>query len=322
VLAGTAAAPCTFSIERLALLHITDEMVAAAVTTADAQAVLRDAFESFGHGRASMQERIRTEAGGVKLSTLGAVIPDQGVAGAKIYTTIAGRFSFVISLFSTEDGRPLALLEANAITRLRTAACSVLAARHLARSDSRRLAIFGTGVQGRAHAVQMASAYPLAEVLIVSFNPRPEVADEIAAASGISARLVSAEEAISEADIIVTSSRASTALFDGAALRPGQFIAAVGSSLPTTRELDDEALARAAIVAVEWRPQSLREAGDLVMADASALPTSKIVELGELVTDKRQGRMNVTEITLYKSVGVGLEDIALAGLAYRRIIDR
>src|SRR3990167_756289 len=108
--------------------HITDDMIDAAVSPQDAQQVLLDAFRSFGHGQAAMQERIRTEAQGVKLSTLGAVIPEQKVAGAKVYTTIQGQFTFVIVLFSTEDGRALASFDAGAITRLRTAACSLIAA--------------------------------------------------------------------------------------------------------------------------------------------------------------------------------------------------
>lgn len=301
------------------MLHITDDMVSEAVSIAEAQVTMADAFASFGNGRASMQERIRTEAGGVKLSTLGAVIPEQGFVGAKVYTTIAGQFSFVIMLFSTDDGRPLASLEANAITRLRTPACSVLAARHLARADSRRLAVFGTGIQGRAHAVQLASAFPLDEILVVSTQPKPETADAIAHETGVRTRFVTAEEAVSAADIIVTASRSKVALFDGTWLRSGSFVAAVGSSLPTTRELDDVALAKASLVAVEWRAQSLREAGDIVLADPAALPADKIAELGEIITGARAGRTNPSEITLYKSVGVGLEDIALAGLAYRKI---
>ncbi|MEO5326232.1 hypothetical protein PV773_23225 [Mesorhizobium sp. CC13] len=101
---------------------------------------------------------------------------------------------------------------------------------------------------------------------------------------------------------------------------PGCFIAAVGSSLPNTRELDDRAIARASLVAVEWCEQSLREAGDLVLADPAALPRSKIVELGEILAGKARGRTGEDEITIYKSVGVGLQDIALAGLAYRWIV--
>ena len=299
--------------------HIPDQMVAEAVTIADAQAAMRAAFESFGRGNAAMQERVRTEAGGVKLSTLGAVIPDLGIVGAKVYTTIAGRFAFVIMLFSSESGEPLASVEANAITRLRTPACSVLAARHLARPDSRHLAVFGTGVQGKAHAVQFAAAFGLDEILIVSSDPKPRTAAEIAEQAGVAVRFVAADEAVAKADIVVTATRSATTLFPGATLRSGTFVAAVGSSLPHTRELDDDALARAAIIAVEWRQQALREAGDLVLADPQLRLAERIVELGELVTGAAPGRRTPEEITIYKSVGVGLEDIALAGLAYRTL---
>jgi ornithine cyclodeaminase len=301
------------------MLHITDEMVSDAVGIAEAQATLLEAFRSFGLGDAAMQERIRTEAGGVKLSTLGAVIPDQRVAGAKVYTTIGGQFSFLIVLFSSATGQPLASLEANAITRLRTAACSVIAARHLARPDARRLALFGTGVQGQAHALQMSMAFPLEEIVICPFDDPPDILDRIEAACGVKARFAPAAEAVASADIVVTASRATTPLFAGAWLKPGAFVAAVGSSLPHTRELDDTALGRASIIAVEWRQQSLREAGDLVLADPAAVPASKFVELGELVTGRAPGRRHADEITLYKTVGVGLEDIAIAGLAYRLI---
>lgn len=294
-------------------------MVAEAVGIDEAQQVLLEAYRSFGSGSGAMQERIRTEAGGVKLSTLGAVIPEQGVVGAKVYTTIAGQFSFVIMLFSAVDGRPLASLEANAITRLRTAACSVIASRYLARPDSRVLALFGTGVQGRAHAVQMTRAYGLGEILICPFSTPPDMAERIAAETGVAASFVSAKEALDRADIVVTTSRAAIPLFAGEMLRPGTFIAAVGSSLPHTRELDDAALGRASRIAVEWRQQALREAGDLAMASPAALPPDKIVELGELVTGTAHGRRSDNEITIYKTVGVGLEDIAVAGLAYTRV---
>ncbi|MDL9999465.1 ornithine cyclodeaminase family protein [Variovorax sp. J22P240] len=302
--------------------HITDSMVEALVSPADAQQVLRDAFARFGEREAAMQERIRTEAGGVKLSTLGAVIPGQGVAGAKVYTTIKGQFSFVILLFSTDDGRPLASFDAGAITRLRTAACSVIAAQHLARPESRRLALFGAGTQGQAHAVQMAAVFGLESIRVCTRNPAPGATEILAAQCGAPVRLCTADEALEGADIVVTASRATTPLFAGDRLPPGCFVAAIGSSLPHTRELDDVALSRAALVAVEWRPQSLREAGELVQAAEGALPAEKIVELAELVTGQVRGRCGQDDITIYKSVGVGLEDVALAGLAWRRLGER
>ena len=304
----------------MTLPHITDEMVEAAISAAEAREVLADAFLRFGREEAAMQARIRSEAGGVKLSTLGAVIPGQEVVGAKVYTTIKGQFSFVILLFSSVDGRALATFDAGAITRLRTAGCSVIAAQRLACPQSSTLAVFGSGPLGRAHAIQMAEAFPLRQVLLVSRSSDPALAAELEAACGIPTGLATAEQAAAEADIVVTASRSPTALFSGDLLRPGSFVAAVGSSLPNTRELDDRAMARASLVAVEWREQSLREAGDFVLTDPKALPAEKIVELGEILAGKARGRTGDDEITIYKSVGVGLQDIALAGLAYRSIV--
>jgi ornithine cyclodeaminase len=299
--------------------HITDDMIDAAVSPQDAQQVLLDAFRSFGHGQAAMQERIRTEAQGVKLSTLGAVIPEQKVAGAKVYTTIQGQFTFVIVLFSTEDGRALASFDAGAITRLRTAACSLIAARHLARPGARQMALFGAGVQGRAHAIQMAQAFDLEEIRVCDPYALPGLAADLQRQCGTPVRLCDAAETVAGADIVVTASRSTTPLFSGDELKPGCFVAAIGSSLPHTRELDDRALERAARIAVEWLPQTLREAGDLVLARPGLVSPEKLVELGALVTGAAPGRQNDDEITLYKSVGVGLEDVALAGLAWQRV---
>lgn len=301
------------------MLHITDAMVDAVLTPADVQITLVDAFRSFTAGNGGMQERVRTYGGAVRLSTMGAVLPDQEMAGAKVYTTIDGAFTFALVLFSTRTGALLATLDANAITRLRTAACSVLAARHMARASSATLAVFGLGVQGQAHARQFSAAFPINRILLVSQRNDPGIAAEVEAATGVPTRLAATDEALREADIVVTASRSKTPIFAGDAIRPGTFIAAVGSSLPTARELDDVALARAGRIAVEWRPQSLREAGELVQAAPGVVDPAKLVELGELVSGAASGRTGDDEITLYKSVGVGLEDIAVAGLAYQRI---
>lgn len=299
--------------------HISDDLIDRHVTPEDAQRVMEDAFASFGRGRAAMQERIRTEAGGVKLSTLGAVIPDQRVAGAKVYTTIAGQFSFVILIFSTEDGRPLASFDAGAITRLRTAACTVVAARRLARPDARTLALFGAGTQGTAHAAQLSAALPLERILVSDPYADATVAERLSEQCGIPVQFAEPEAAAAQADIVVTASRSVTPLFSGSALKPGAFVAAIGSSLPHTRELDDTALRRAAAVVVEWRPQSTREAGDIVLAAADVLPGDKVVELADVVLGTAPARRDPDDIVIYKSVGVGLEDVALAGFAWDRI---
>jgi ornithine cyclodeaminase len=299
--------------------HITDAMVDAVLKPQDVQRALTDAYRSLGEGQAALQPRIRTEAGGVKLSTLGAVLPQQGFVGAKVYTTIAGRFAFVIVLFSAIDGRPLASFDAAAITRLRTAAGSVIAARYLARPQARRLAVFGLGTQGRAHAVQMAQAFALAEIRVCSRSITDEAARDLQQVCGVAVRRCETAAALDGADIVVTASRSRTPLFRGDQLSPGTFIAAVGSSLPDTRELDDATLARASLMAVDWMPQTTVEAGDIVLADHTALPPSKLVELADLVTGRASGRRDAAEVTIYKAVGVGLQDVAVAGLAWQAL---
>ena len=298
--------------------HVSDADVEALLDPGDVERLLVEAFRSFGEGRAAIQERVRSVAGAVKLSTLGAVLPDQGFAGAKVYTTIGGQFRFVIVLFDAVDGAPLATFDAGAITRLRTAATSVIASRYLARPDVRRMALFGAGVQGRAHAIRMAGAYALDEIRVRSRSADATLCAAIEAECGVAVRPCGAAEALADAEIVVTASRARTPLFSGDLLAPGAFVAAIGSSLPDTRELDDRALERASTVAVDWSQQALREAGDLVLADPNVLQ-GKVVQLSDLVTGAAVGRRDADEITVFKSVGIGLQDVALAGLAWRRL---
>ncbi|AHG65405.1 ornithine cyclodeaminase family protein [Advenella mimigardefordensis] len=296
--------------------HITDRMVDEIISPRQAQNVLRNAFLNHACGKAAMQSRIRTEAERIKLSTLGAVIPEQGVVGAKVYTTIEGQFNFVILLFSSKTGKPLATLDAGALTRIRTAACSVLAARVLARTDARTLGVFGVGVQGQEHVVQMAESFKLDQILIADPYADEGIAQRLAERTNVAVRFAETKEIASTSDIIVTASRSQTPVFSGKLLKPGAFVAAIGSSLPTTRELDDHALARAQTIVVEWKYQAMAEAGDLAQADSTLLSEEKLVELSSVLSGERQ-RQSDDDIFVYKAVGVGLEDIALAGLAYQ-----
>jgi len=282
------------------VIHFTDADVERALADVDVEPALREAFVELAHGRAGQQPRMRTDAGGVKLSTLGAVLPAHGVAGAKIYTTVGGAFSFVIALFSTRTGKALATFDANAITARRTAAVSVLAARAGARSRVSAIAVFGSGVQGKAHAAAFAAAYPGAELRIVR-------------------REDDRTRALRGAHLIVTATRSSTPLFSGAEVDRGAMVCAVGSSRPDAREIDDALLERSAAVIVEWKEQTLREAGDLLLAAPGLRTRLPIVELGDVLAGKASARRDDDDIVIFKSVGVGIEDVAVAVLAYRRL---
>ncbi|MGE8588910.1 MAG: ornithine cyclodeaminase family protein [Alcaligenes sp.] len=300
------------------MLHLTDQELHELLDAPAVQAALEEAFGEFGRAQAAQQRRLRTEAGGIRLSTLGAVIPGQQVAGAKIYTTVRGAFNFVIVLFDTVSGAALASFEAGAITQWRTAACSVLAARRGASPQSQTLGVLGLGAQGVAHARQFCQAFDLRRVLVWSPGVDEERCRRLELECGVPVRAASPEEIAAQADILVTASRSREPLFDGRALKPGCFVAAVGSSLPTARELDDACLRRAQRVVVEWAPQTLAEAGDLILAAPDCGVQDKLCELSDwLGLGPGQG-YDEQGICVYKSVGVAIEDIAVAGLAYRR----
>jgi ornithine cyclodeaminase len=238
--------------------------------------------------------------------------------GAKVYTTIQGRFGFVVILFSAEDGRPLATLEAGTLTRIRTAACSVLAAQSSVVRPPRMMGLFGLGVQGTEHAVQMAQAFPLERVLVHDPHASEDSIARLGERLGIPVSRAESEEMASSADILVTATRSRSALFPGHLLRNDVFVAAIGSSLPTTRELDDEALRRASRVIVEWKRQTLSEAGDLALAAGNVQVEQKVVELSQVLAEP-EGAARGAGIHIYKAVGIGLADIALAGFAYRAL---
>jgi len=297
---------------------VSDAAVDAALANADLVGTLRAAFLDLAQGRAAMQPRVRTDCESVRLSTLGAIWPARDVAGAKIYTTIAGRFSFIIVLFSTVSGEVLATFDANAITRWRTAAVSLLAAQCCARTEVRRLALFGTGVQAKAHLAAFAGHYALQSVHVVSRGDASSFVREARALAGCEVHAATARAALAEADVVITATRATAPLFDGAWLAPGTFVCAVGSSKPDTRELDDAAIARATTIVVEWREQALVEAGDLVLADSRLLSRVPVIELGAALREPVAPASADRDIVIFKSVGVGLEDVATAELVYRR----
>jgi ornithine cyclodeaminase len=302
--------------------HFTDDEVDEVLEAAAVLGVLREAFTDFARGAAAMQARVRTGAGAAKLSTMGAVIPAQGYLGAKVYSTLAGRFTFVIVLFDARDGRALATFDAGAVTRWRTAAVSVLAARCGAAAPAPRLAVFGAGVQAHAHLEAFVRAFDVVDVRIVSRGGGEALAARARELGVTRVAVTDARSALDGATLVITATRSEHPLFEGAWVSPGAFVAAVGATRPDTRELDDALLGRAAAIIVEWRAQTLRESGDLLLAAPAALEGKDIVDLGTALAAKANVRRSHEDIVVFKSVGVGLADVAVAGLAYERLAPR
>lgn len=294
-----------------------NEQVANTLNPAECMAVMREAFMQYQQGGA-MQERVRIDAGQAKLSMMGAIAPGIGAAGAKVYTTINGRFSFVVLLFSTEDGKPLAVMEGDTMTEFRTAAVTALAADALAHHDAATLAICGTGVQARAHVPALLPVRAFKQVLVAGIDNPQGLADEIGRRHGIACKAVSFDQAAAEADVLLTATRSPVPLFDGKLVKPGAFVAAIGSSKPDTREIDEALVRRASDIVVEWKPQAQKEAGDLLLCEPGAFDWAKVRELGEVLSQPRSPAQQDGGIILYKAIGVGLEDLALAEHIWRK----
>jgi ornithine cyclodeaminase/alanine dehydrogenase-like protein (mu-crystallin family) len=212
----------------------------------------------------------------------------------------------LILLFRPETGEPLVTMDGRLITEMRTAAVSAVATHHLARKDASVLAILGSGVQARSHLEALRLVRGYRDVRVWS----PRHAEAFAARFGVRAA-ASAEEAVRGADTVVVATSSRTPVLQGRWLSPGTHVNAVGACRPDWRELDDE-LVREARVYVESREAASRESGDVIAAGEIA------AEIGEIIAGARPGRPMERGITLFKSVGVAVEDVVAADLVYRQ----
>jgi ornithine cyclodeaminase len=300
------------------MLHITDQQIAEQLDYRSVASVLEQAFHDMAHGDAAVHGRQRTDCAGMKLSTMGAIWPAQGVAGVKVYPTVAGQFSFAIVLFDLKSNTPIAVLDGNELTRFRTAAMTALVASKAANPASRKLALFGAGLQGRSQAQALCEVFSFDEVCVVDPIADLRWCEWLQGVADAPVRVTSAQDAVRGADIVVTATRSSQPVFDGDWLSPGAFVAAIGTSAPKGRELDDLTMLRATRIIVEWKPQSLLEAGEIVLWDGQR-DLEKIVDLPQLFKGDQPWQADRQAITVFKSVGVGLSDVATGHLALSRV---
>jgi len=227
-----------------------------------------------------------------------------------------------VLLFSGETGELLALMNASAITAIRTAAVSAVATRALAREDASTLGIIGCGIQARAHLEAMAAVRSLrrARVASLHFEKARRFANEMTPRFAFAIEAVeSAEQAVRDADLIVTATTAAQPVIQREWIAPGTHINAVGAYGPQKRELDT-ATVRASTFFVDRRESALNEAGDYLLAAREAGFGAEHIrgELGELLIGGARGRSSRDELTCFKSMGIAAEDLAAAQFLYRR----
>jgi ornithine cyclodeaminase/alanine dehydrogenase-like protein (mu-crystallin family) len=221
-----------------------------------------------------------------------------------------------VTLFSGQTGQVRALMNASAITAIRTAAVSAVATRLLARDDASELAIVGSGVQGRSHIEAMRAVHPWAHIRVASRTN--ENAQALADETGAEAA-ESVEEAVRGADVVVTATNSSEPVLRHAWLKPGAHVNAVGSSVKTARELDTATMAAGSLF-VDRRESTLNEAGDYLFAakEGAIGPDHIKAEIGEILIGKHPGRTSPDELTVFKSLGLAVEDLAAAEYVVRR----
>ena len=216
----------------------------------------------------------------------------------------------IIQLFRPETGEPLATMDGTLITEVRTAAVSAVATRYLSRADASTLAILGSGVQARSHLEALRLIRTFKEVRVWS----PRHAAAFASEFGITAA-ASAEAAVRGADVVVTATTSQTPVLHGAWLGPGVHINAVGAPRPDWRELDDAVFERARVF-VDSREAASKESGDVIAGGIDRV----VGEIGQVAAGAIPGRQSSDEITVFKSLGLAVEDVATADLVYRKAL--
>ncbi|MHB8611383.1 MAG: ornithine cyclodeaminase family protein [Candidatus Dormibacteraceae bacterium] len=217
-----------------------------------------------------------------------------------------------LTVFESSTGLPLATLDARAATEVRTAACSAVSLRLLARAGATVMTIFGTGPQAAAHLRAMTSEREFREIRIVGRNAK---AAHDLAAKHAGTKAMAAADALRGAHVIVTATNSTSPLFPQSAVEPGTHVVMVGSGGAAASEVEPQLLGRAAAIRVDHRPTCLHESGEIAGAlRAGLIDEAAVRELGEVVLGAAPGRTSAHDITVYKSVGNGTQDAALAAL--------
>lgn len=296
---------------------LTHDDVQAALPMPEAIDIMKNAFGQLSAGNATvpLRSKISSDRGDTLL--MPAYLRSSQDLGIKIVSIYKDNLSLglptvtaIAIVLDPQTGLPKALIDGDSLTAIRTGATGGLASELLSRRNSKTVALFGAGVQGRAQLQGVMTVRSITQVNLIdlSLSAAQKLADEISTwASAPTVNLVSnPREAIQDADIIITATTSSDPVFNGNDLRPGTHITGVGSYTPQMREVDEITVGRAMIV-VDSREACLSEAGDIIIPKAAI-----DAEIGEIINGFKKGRQTDHEITFFKTVGVAVEDAAAA----------
>jgi ornithine cyclodeaminase/alanine dehydrogenase-like protein (mu-crystallin family) len=297
-------------------LYLTEDEVAGLLLPADAYAAVEESLLRLARGVVDNPPRTLLGLDDGQFAVMPCVDAELGYAGLKTYAWLAPAGTpFAVLLFSLADAELAAVLEADRLGRLRTAAASAVAARHLARPGTSSLGVFGCGRQAGSHVVALREALPSIERVVVSCRNEERL---IRFCAEHDCEPAESPSDAAEQDVVVTATTSTDPVLRGEWLRPGALVCAIGANDPTARELDNVVLERATFVCCDSREQSRLEAGDLIEpVERGVLDWLEVHELHEVVAGEVQGRATDDDVVLFKSNGMAAWDLAAAA----RVVD-
>src|SRR5438309_1706262 len=310
----------------MAPLLLTEKDVDGLLRMEDALQAVEDGFRALGQGEATNRPRQRVGTSTSTVNVMLASWPARGYSGFKYYSTSSEGIRFWVYLFDGATGEIAAIIQADRLGQRRTGAASGVATKYLARADASTVGIVGTGWQAESQLEAVCAVRSIKRIRCYGRDKARHgaFATKMSSVLGVPVHTAgSAEEAVRDADVAIAATNAPQPVIRGDWLRAGCHINAIGANRLETRELDDAAVRRCAFVATDSIEQAKEESGDLVEPMKRGLITwDRIHEIGEVVAGKVQGRTNDDDITLFKSHGMAIEDVAVAALVYERARDR
>jgi alanine dehydrogenase len=310
-------------------LWLSETDVRAILSPAELIDAMESALCAFSSGQVTQPVRTAIEVADRSFfASMPALYRRQAVLGAKLVTVFPGNAArglhthlAVINLFDPDTGELLAIMDGRYITEVRTAAASAVSVRHLARADARVLAILGSGVQAASHFDALPCVRHFDEVRCWS-PTREHLLAFVKDREGVRAA-DSAEQALANADVIVVATSSVTPAIQNGWVSDGAHVIAIGACRPSQREVDPDLVTRARLF-VDSRAAALQESGDIVQSirEGRFGEDHVAAELGQVVGGVLPGRTDDAQVTLYKSLGLAIEDIVAAGLVYRRAVER
>jgi ornithine cyclodeaminase len=316
------------------VLFVNEPSVHELLTMRECIQLMRDALISLAKGDVvlPLRTKVRLPDGSGVLGLMPGYLGAPESFGLKVVTVMPGNHGTlydshqgVVMLFGVKHGEPLAIIDATAITAIRTAAASAAATDALANPDAGDLAMIGSGAQARTHLAAMKSVRPLRRVRVWSRTPAnaERFANEESEHNGLEVEVCAdAKQAVRDADIVCTTTSAREPILNGEWLAPGTHVNAVGACFSTSRELDAEAVRRARLF-TDSRESCVNEAGDFLLARAEgAIDDEHLLgELGEVFLGNVPGRVSHDDITIFESLGIAIEDLAAAHFIHRRAVE-